>query len=61
MEKPWEQHKLKELLEFQNGFNGDQTRYGKGIPLISVMDILDPNPITTNNIRNKANLSKKEI
>ncbi len=61
MGQPWEQRKLGELMEFQNGFNGNHTRYGKGIPLISVMDILDSDPITTYTIRNKADLSSNEL
>ena len=39
----WKQHKLGELLTFRNGFNGNSQQYGSGIPLISVMDILNNN------------------
>lgn len=45
-----------ELLEFHNGFNGSSEKYGRGIPLISVMDILSNDFITSENIRIKADL-----
>ena len=57
----WEQRKLGELLEFRNGFNGGAERYGTGIPLISVMDILSNDFITSGNIRTRANLTETEF
>ena len=57
----WEQRKLGELLEFHNGFNGSSEKYGRGIPLISVMDILSNDFITSENIRIKADLTEKEF
>ena len=57
----WEQRKLGELLEFHNGFNGSFERYGRGIPLISVMDILSNDFITSENIRTKADLTEAEF
>ncbi len=59
--EPWEQRKLGELLEFHNGFNGSSEKYGRGIPLISVMDILSNDFITSENIRIKADLTEKEF
>ena len=50
-----------ELLEFHNGFNGSSEKYGRGIPLISVMDILSNDFITSENIRIKADLTEKEF
>ena len=58
---PWEQRKLGELLDFHNGFNGSTDRYGTGIPLISVMDILNNDVITSENIRAKAELNETEF
>lgn len=57
----WEQRKLGELLEFHNGFNGSSERYGRGIPLISVMDILSNDFITSENVRTKADLTEAEF
>ena len=57
----WEQRKLGEILEFHNGFNGGADRYGAGIPLISVMDILNNNFITSENIRSRADMNEIEF
>ena len=54
---PWEQRKLGELLLFQNGFNGSSESFGSGIPLISVMDVLDDKFITHETVRGKARLN----
>ena len=56
----WEQRKLGELLLFQNGFNGSGESFGSGIPLISVMDVLDDGFITHETVRGKARLSDEE-
>ena len=57
----WEQHKLKTLMDFSNGFNGDSEFYGKGIPYISVMDILNNDYITYECIRGKVNIDEKTL
>lgn len=57
---PWEQRKLGELLLFQNGFNGSSESFGSGIPLISVMDVLDDEFITHETVRGKARLNYEE-
>lgn len=49
-----------ELLLFQNGFNGSSESFGSGIPLISVMDVLDDEFITHETIRGKARLNYEE-
>lgn len=56
----WEQRKLGELLLFQNGFNGSSKSFGSGIPLISVMDVLDDEFITHETVRGKARLNCEE-
>lgn len=56
----WEQRKLGELLLFQNGFNGSSESFGSGIPLISVMDVLDDEFITHETVRGKARLNYEE-
>lgn len=55
----WEQRKLSELLSFSNGFNGDKDMYGKGIPYISVKDILNNDVITYDTIQGKVNLDEQ--
>ena len=57
----WKQYKLKDLLTFQNGFNGSQELFGEGVALISVMDILNNPFITYDVIRSKASVSAAEL
>ncbi len=57
----WEEKKLGEVLKFQNGFNGGREVYGKGIAFISVMDILNNQFITYDNIQGKASVSDDEL
>ena len=56
----WDQNKLSDLFDFQNGFNGSRDRYGQGTKLISVMDILNNQYITYENIRGMANVNDDE-
>ena len=49
-----------ELLLFQNGFNGSSESFGSGVPLISVMDVLDDEFITHETVRGKARLNCEE-
>ena len=56
----WDQNKLSDLFDFQNGFNGSSDRYGQGTKLISVMDILNNQYITYENIRGMANVNDDE-
>jgi len=46
----WEVKKLGDLLEFKNGINASKEQYGKGIKFINVLDILNNNFITYDNI-----------
>jgi type I restriction enzyme S subunit len=56
----WEQRKLGEVLSFQNGFNGGRKAFGEGVPLISVMDILNNQFISYDVIRGKATVTDDE-
>lgn len=57
----WEQRKLGELMMFQNGYNGSGEDFGtSGIPLISVLDILQDQFIDSGNIRSKVNISQDD-
>lgn len=57
----WEQRKLGDVLQFQNGFNGGREAYGEGIAFISVMDILNNQFITYDCIRGKATVTADEL
>jgi len=56
----WAERKLSELMDFSNGINAPKESYGNGRKMISVLDILDQNPIRYENIRNSVEV-KKEI
>ena len=49
-EGEWEETQLSEYLEFKNGLNTDAKKFGKGVKFISVMDILNNQYITYDNI-----------
>lgn len=55
----WEQRKLSDLMSFSNGINAPKENYGKGRKMISVMDILDEQPIQYASIRNSVEVDKK--
>lgn len=57
----WEQQKLGDVLQFQNGFNGGREAYGEGTAFISVMDILNNQFITYDCIRGKATVTDDEL
>lgn len=57
----WEKHGLSEYLDFKNGLNPDSKRFGKGIKLISVMDILNNPVITYDCIRASVQATDAEI
>ena len=57
----WEIHKLSEYLDFKNGLNPDAKRFGRGLPFISVMDILADRVVCYDNIRAKVEATDKEI
>jgi type I restriction enzyme S subunit len=49
-EGEWEETPLTKYLEFKNGLNSESKNYGKGIKYISVMDVLNNDYITYDNI-----------
>ena len=57
----WEKHGLSEYLDFKNGLKPDSKRFGKGIKLISVMDILNNPVITYDCIRASVQATDAEI
>ena len=54
--KEWEMCKLGKLLSFKNGINAEKEKFGTGIKLISVMDILSQKPITYDSIKGFVNI-----
>jgi len=60
-EGEWEEHYLSDYLDFKNGLNPKPERFGKGIRLISVMDILNNAVITNDCIRASVDVSEEEL
>lgn len=58
-EKDWKPTRLSELLEFKNGINASKEQYGKGIKFINVLDILNNDYITYDNIIGKVDIEEK--
>ena len=59
--KEWEEHALAEYLDFKNGLNPDVKRIGRGLPFISVMDILADGTINYDSIRGQVEATEREI
>ena len=57
----WEEHALAQYLDFKNGLNPDVKRIGRGLPFISVMDILADGTINYDSIRGKVEATEREI
>lgn len=57
----WEEKKLGELLEFKNGINASKEQYGKGIKFINVLDVLNNDYITYDNIIGKVDVDQKTL
>ncbi|HEC2156609.1 TPA: restriction endonuclease subunit S [Staphylococcus delphini] len=55
----WEEKKLGELCTFSNGINAKKEQYGHGRKFINVLDILNKNYITYNEIIGKVAVSKE--
>ena len=60
-EGKWESNKLGNLLEFKNGINASKEQYGKGVKFINVLDILNNDFITYENIVGKVDVDKTII
>jgi type I restriction enzyme S subunit len=57
----WIDVPLRNLLDFKNGINAEKEKFGTGIKLISVMDILDSNPITYDSIRGAIDIDENTL
>ena len=60
-EGKWEVNKLGDLLEFKNGINASKEQYGKGVKFINVLDILNNDFITYENIVGKVDVDTNII
>lgn len=56
---PWNIEKLGYFYTFKNGVNADKEQYGKGTKFINVLDVLQPNPITSDSIKGKVEVDDK--
>lgn len=54
----WDKVKLSQLLKFQNGINADADKFGQGIRIVSVTDILNARPIIYENINGMIDINE---
>lgn len=57
----WRISPLGSLLEFKNGVNADKGKYGSGIKMISVMDVLKNTPIHYNDIIGQVDIDENTL
>jgi type I restriction enzyme S subunit len=57
----WEAKKLSELLDFKNGLNASKEDYGKGYKFINVLDIINNNFISHDNIIGLVDVSESDF
>lgn len=57
----WDELKLSQLLRFQNGINADKEKFGNGVKIVSVMDVLNQNAITYENISGMIDIDEEML
>lgn len=57
----WEEKKIGNYVHLKNGLNVDKDKFGQGVPLISVMDILNNDFIVFNNIKGKVDIDSETL
>lgn len=57
----WKEKKLGDILEVKNGVNASKEQYGKGIKFINVLDILNNDFITYDNIIGKVDIDNNTL
>lgn len=57
----WRISPLGLLLEFKNGVNADKEKYGSGVKMISVMDVLKSTPIHYNDIIGQVDIDENTL
>ncbi|TXJ23318.1 MAG: restriction endonuclease subunit S, partial [Chitinophagaceae bacterium] len=60
-EGEWEEKRLGNLLELKNGINASKEQYGEGVKFINVLDILNNDFITYDNILGRVNIDQSII
>ncbi len=60
-EGQWEEKKLGQLLEFKNGINATKEQYGRGFKFINVLDILNNDFLTHENIIGKVDVEQEIV
>lgn len=57
----WAVSNFANFIEFKNGVNAEKQAYGKGIPFINVLEVLNSAHIYSSEIQGKVTLSKESI
>ncbi|GAF05728.1 GIY-YIG nuclease family protein [Saccharicrinis fermentans] len=57
----WELVKLGEKFEFKNGINADKSAYGTGVRFVNVMEVVNNNYITHNDIPGSLVVTKSQL
>ena len=57
----WNKIQLNQLLDFKNGINASKEQSGKGVKFINVLDILNNDYITSDNIIGRVDVDEKTI
>ncbi|HRH50454.1 MAG TPA: restriction endonuclease subunit S [Panacibacter sp.] len=60
-EGEWEENYLGQIFTFKNGVNAEKAKYGQGIKFINVLDIINNNFITYDNIIGVVEVSESEF
>jgi len=61
IDDPWIQYILGDIMTFKNGINANKENYGSGIKFINVLDIINNNYITNENIIGSVTIEEKEF
>jgi len=57
----WKIVKLGKIFNFKNGVNKEKSFFGKGTPIVNVLDVYGNSGLTSNQIKGKVTLSENEI
>ncbi len=58
---PWQDHMVRDLLEFKNGLNKASEYFGHGTPIVNFMDVMKSPIITSDRVKGLVSLSSDEI
>ena len=57
----WKIKQLDEIFKFKNGVNKEKSFFGKGTPIVNVLDVYENSGLTQNQIKGKVTLTEDEI